>query len=105
MEALHEIAQILTEDPRFRDSPLIVKGGTSLALGYGLPRPSTDLDITCQGRPNKEQVLAVAVTGLSRTGDRSFTRTDIKQRGRGFLRLQWDDRADNATRRVETRLT
>ena len=104
MDALHDVAKHLTTHARFRASPLIIKGGTGLALGYGLPRPSTDLDVTCGGKADKDEVLKAAVEALSRVQGRTFLRTDIKQRGRGFLRLHWEDDGEGVPRRIETKI-
>ena len=104
MDALHSVAKALTVDPRFRAHPLVVKGGTGLALAYGLPRPSTDLDLTCFGRVDKARVLEAAVTALSETRRRKFLRTDIKQRGHGYLRLHWEDETAAGARRIETKI-
>ena len=104
MDALHDVAKHLTTHGRFRNSPLVIKGGTGLALGYGLPRPSTDLDVTCGGKADKDEVLKAAVEILSRVQGRTFLRTDIKQRGRGFLRLQWKDDEEGVPRRIETKI-
>lgn len=104
MAALHAVAKQLTTHARFQASPLVIKGGTGLALAYGLPRPSTDLDVTCRGKADKEQVLAAAVEALGPVAGRTFLRTDIKQRGRGFLRLQWEDDDDGGKRRFETKI-
>ena len=104
MAGLHEVARELTNHPRFQNTPLVVKGGTGLALAYGLPRPSTDLDLTSFGRPDKERILRVAVEALSRVGGREFTRADVKQRGHGYIRLQWEDGQASGVRRRETKI-
>jgi len=89
MAMLKRIAQVLSRHPPFRANPLTVKGGTALALGYGLTRPSIDLDITCRAKPNKERILDVAANAVRQTGA-ALTRADIKQRGHGHIRLQWE---------------
>ena len=104
MDALHVVAKRLTMHPAFRASPLVVKGGTGLALGYGLPRPSTDLDVTCSGKASKERVLAAALDALSQASGRTFLRADVKQRGRGFVRLQWEDEGDGMKVRIDTKI-
>ncbi len=102
MDALHKIAVGLTSDARFRHGPLVVKGGTGLVLAYDLPRPSTDLDLTCLGRVDKEKVLQTAVEVLGRERGRTFARADIKQRGHGYIRLQWEDNSVKGKFAIET---
>ena len=93
MGALREIVTALTIHPGFRRTPIVCKGGTRMALGYGLPRPSTDLDLACGGAVDKAQVLEVAVAAITRERHRTVVRADIKQRGHGYLRLHWVDEA------------
>ena len=102
MDALHKVAVGVTSDARFRRSPLVVKGGTGLVLAYDLPRPSTDLDLTCLGRVDKEKVLQTAVEVLGRKRGRMFTRADIKQRGHGYIRLQWEENSVKGKFAIET---
>ena len=104
INALHTLARELTNHPSFQRTPLIVKGGTGLALGYGLTRPSTDLDITCGSGVSKENVVDVASKLLSRERNRVITRSDVKQRGRGYVRLHWTDHVDGREMHHETKV-
>ena len=105
-DALRQIARALTHAPGgVAATPLVVKGGTGLALGYGLPRPSNDLDISCAAGVNKERVLDAAVAALGHVPERHFTLVDVKRRGRGYLRLQWEDRhADGSVVTTRTKI-
>ena len=81
-----------------------LKGGTGLALGYGLTRPSTDLDITCGSGISKEKVVDVAYALLSRDHNRKITRADVNQKGRGYVRLNWTDHEDGKEIHHETKV-
>ena len=104
MNVLHALARELTKHRSFQHTPLIVKGGTGLALGYGLTRPSTDLDITCGSGISKEKVVDVAYALLSRDHNRKITRADVNQKGRGYVRLNWTDHEDGKEIHHETKV-
>ncbi|MCY4156545.1 MAG: nucleotidyl transferase AbiEii/AbiGii toxin family protein [Gammaproteobacteria bacterium] len=71
---------------------LLLKGGTALLLGWGLPRPSSDLDFCCAGgfAGGKAKLLEGCANTLMMMG-RNNVEFDIKQKGRGKGRLAYSD--------------
>ena len=108
MDMLTFVARRLSTHQMLRGSPagqapIAVKGGTGLALGLGLTRPSTDLDIDVSKRNLTQPVLADAVHDiLQKAPNITVERCDVKQHGHGYMRL-WVH-ADGISRRLETKI-
>ena len=61
-QALHE--RVMREiGLEMQDTPLVLKGGTALALLYGLDRQSVDLDFDC-GRAKRVSITSQVRRGL-----------------------------------------
>ena len=63
---------------------LRLKGGTALAAAYGLTRPSMDLDLDVARRVD---VVERVGRTLAQRKDLEVERLDVKQHGRGYVRL------------------
>ena len=84
-------------------APLAVKGGTGLVMGLGLTRPSTDLDIDVSKRSLTPVALADAVREiLGGLPGIEVERCDVKQHGRGYMRLWF--RREDLDARFETKI-
>lgn len=108
MEVLAVIVRQLATHRQLRGSPhgqapLAVKGGTGLVMGLGLTRPSTDLDIDVSKRSLTPSALADAVREIvGELPDVNLERCDVKQHGRGYMRLWF--RKEGLDARVETKI-
>ncbi len=83
-DVLVHVARGLSLGPPRRERWFAIKGGMALAAAYGLTRPSDDLDIDVA-----QKIDAVARIGrtLEHRKDLQVERLDVKQRGRGYVRL------------------
>ena len=108
MEVLAVIVRQLATHRLLRGSPqgqapLAVKGGTGLVMGLGLTRPSTDLDIDVSKRSLTPSALADAVREIvGELPDVNLERCDVKQHGRGYMRLWF--RKEGLDARIETKI-
>ena len=77
-----------------------IKGGTGLRLGYGLPRPSTDIDFDLTDAVPMEEMVSKAMENCPYMTN---VRVDTKQRGRGYIRIvgTFDDGMEKCALRLK----
>ena len=103
-QALHErvMREIALE---MQDTPLVLKGGTALALLYGLDRHSVDLDFDC-GRAKRVSIKSQVRRGLREVDVpmSGFRRGRPMWKGRRF-HVHYINRANNADRLLKVELS
>ena len=101
MTVLWRIAQGITRERAQARSLWAVKGGTALAIGYGLPRPSTDLDIDVNRPIDLVDIVRNEVANDPRI---HIERLDMKQRGHGYLRFHYRHAAQERAYPLQTKI-
>ena len=101
MSLLWKLAHAMHHSPEMGKRRCAVKGGTALAIAYGTPRASTDLDLNVS---KEVDLIPIVRKALEKDRKIQIARLDTKQHGRGYIRLWYRHAELDTEKPIETKI-